>query len=89
MTGASIFARATVVDVLRAAGLPVPSNLERCIICPLHDDRSPSFKVVGANATGWVCFAGCGKGGIAELIIRLGHATDRGEAARWLEERVR
>jgi hypothetical protein len=89
MNGASIFARATIVDVLRAAGIPPPANLERCICCPLHEDRSPSFKVVGANATGWVCFAGCGKGGVGDLIIRLGFAPNYAAAARWLEERKR
>ncbi len=88
MSNTSVFARSTVIDVLRAAGLPVPSNLDRCIICPLHDDRSPSFKVVGANATGWTCF-GCGlRGGVADLVVRLGYASDRREAARWLEERI-
>jgi len=89
VNGGSVFARATVIDVLRAAGIAPPTNLDRCIRCPLHDDHSPSFKVVGASATGWTCFAGCGRGGVADLIIRLGYATDRREAARWLEERVR
>lgn len=85
----SIFASTTVLDVLRAAGLAVPTHPGRCICCPLHDDRSPSFKVVGGNATGWTCF-GCGaKGGVSDLVIALGHARDRAEAARWLERRMR
>lgn len=85
----SVFARATVMDVLRAANLPVPMNLARCTRCPLHDDRSPSFKIVGSNAMGWICYAGCGKGGVSDLVMRLGFACDRAGAARWLEERVR
>jgi hypothetical protein len=86
----SIFATVTVVDVLRAAGIAAPSNLNQCIQCPLplHDDSSPSFKVVGANATGWTCF-GCGqRGGVADLVVRLGYATDRRGAAEWLEGRL-
>ncbi len=86
----SVFDNLTVVDVLRSAGLPVPSNRDRCIRCPLpgHDDRTPSFKIVGPNATGWICFAGCGKGWPVDLIIRLGYAHDPREAAVWLEERM-
>ncbi len=84
----SVFARATVIDVLHAANLPVPTNLNRCIACPLHNDRVPSFKIVGVNAMGWICFAGCGKGGVADLIVRLGLARDRREAAAWLERQI-
>jgi DNA primase len=58
--------------------------------CPLpgHDDRSPSFKFVGAEEMGFVCY-GCGvKGGVFALVVALGLAPDRAEAARFLEERA-
>lgn len=88
MTEGSIAARASVADVLRAAQLSPPSDPQKLMRCPLagHYDSSPSFRVFGR---GFVCF-GCGaKGGVLDLVIRLGHAGDRREAARWLEERVR
>jgi len=83
----SIFATATAADVLRAAGLPVPSNPTKLVTCPLpdHDDSSPSFRVFDR---GFICF-GCGaRGGVLDLVVALGHARDRAGAARWLEGRV-
>jgi len=85
VNGASVFTRATAADVMRAAGFAVPTNLSRLMTCPLHDDATPSFRLF---ERGWLCFGGCGKGGVADLIIRLGCASDRREAARWLEERI-
>lgn len=86
----SIFARATIRVVLRLAGITEPDRSGR-LRCPLpgHDDRQPSFKIVGEPATGWVCY-GCGRrGGIVDLVIALGFARDRSSAARWLETRIR
>ena len=40
--------------------------------CPFHDDRHPSFGVIGGY---WKCFAGCGSGGLAALRKLL---SDRG-----------
>lgn len=36
--------------------------------CPFHDDRHPSFGVLGGY---WKCFAGCGSGGLAAFRVRL------------------
>ena len=36
-------------------------NTKRNIKCPLHDDKSPSFKIY-SNTNSWFCF-GCQKGG--------------------------
>jgi len=87
VNGTSIFTRATTADVMRAAGLPVPSNPAKLVTCPLpdHDDSSPSFRVF---ERGFTCF-GCGaRGGVADLAIALGLAHDRRDAARWLEGRM-
>lgn len=36
--------------------------------CPFHDDRHPSFGVIGGY---WKCFAGCGSGGLNAFRARL------------------
>jgi hypothetical protein len=84
MNRASIFKTVTVRDVLRAVGVAVPNDPHKLIRCPLpgHDDATPSFRIYDG---GFVCFGGCGKGGIADLVIALGKAHDRREAAQWLE----
>lgn len=40
--------------------------------CPFHDDRHPSFGVIGGY---WRCFAGCGAGGLAAFRR---HAAENG-----------
>jgi hypothetical protein len=58
--------------------------------CPLpgHDDRSPSFKLVGQRETGFICY-GCGaKGGVLDLPVALELVNNRAEAAQFLEARV-
>jgi DNA primase len=78
----SIFDLVTIADVLRRAGHAVPNDIQRKVKCPLHDDHKPSFRIF---PRGFVCF-GCGaSGGIADLVIALGKARSRAEAARWLE----
>lgn len=39
--------------------------------CPFHDDRRPSLSV-NLDTGAWICFAGCGSGGINELAARVG-----------------
>ena len=39
--------------------------------CPFHSDKAPSFGVNAEKGT-WVCYAGCGGGGIKDLAERLG-----------------
>jgi DNA primase len=82
----SVFDTTTIQDVLRFAGYAVTSDIRKLMKCPLHKDDSPSFR---AFERGYCCF-GCGaKGGIADLVIALGKATSRAEAARWIERHVR
>lgn len=85
MTGPSIFDRVSIRNILRYARCPEP-NAKGFLKCPLpgHDDGSASFHLV--DERGWTCF-GCGRrGGVADLVIALGRATDAADAARWLEE---
>ena len=41
-------------------GIEVPVHGTIC--CPLHEERTPSFKVYAGHVRGWYCF-GCGAGG--------------------------
>jgi len=87
VNGASIAGRARTADVLHAARLSTPSDLQKLMCCPLpgHNDSSPSFRLFDR---GWICF-GCNKrGGVLDLVVALGHAGTRRDAARWLEERM-
>ena len=43
----------------------------RCC-CPLHNETNPSFSI-NRNTGKWICFAGCGHGGLVKLIMKLGH----------------
>jgi DNA primase len=78
--------RVRIPDVLRLAGVSVPSDPRKLLVCPLHDDGTPSFRIFDR---GWRCF-GCDRhGGIFDLIVALGYAVDRRTAAEFLKERFR
>ncbi len=78
----SVVGRVTSRGVLSLAGFPPPDH-SGFILCPKHDEWSPSFHLL---ERGYYCF-GCGdKGGILDLIVVLGISRDRASAARWLEE---
>lgn len=82
--GSSITDRATARDVLSLAGFQ-PPNHSGFILCPKHNENSPSFHVL---ERGYRCF-GCGdKGGLFDLIVALGIAHDRVSAARWLQDNL-
>ena len=38
--------------------------------CPFHGDSAPSFGVNCEKGT-WICYAGCGGGGLKELAAKL------------------
>lgn len=79
-----IVKRVTARDVLSLAGF-MPPNRGGFILCPKHNERSPSFHVL---ERGYFCF-GCGdKGGLVDFIVVLELARDRASAARWLEENL-
>ncbi len=87
MTDASITARLSVGDVFRAAKVSPPADANKLMRCPLpgHQDGTPSFRVF---ARGWICFGCNRRGGILDLVVALGRARDRREAAAWLEGRL-
>lgn len=86
MIGDSIVARLGVCDVLIVANIPTPSRANKLVNCPLpgHVDATPSFRVFNR---GWICFGCNRKGGVLDLVVALGYAHDRREAAKWLEGR--
>jgi hypothetical protein len=85
MNGTSVVDRATCYEVLRLAGHAVPTDPRRLAVCPLHNDGTASFRVF---PKGWRCFGCDRRGGILDLVVALGFAHGRGEAAQWLEERL-
>lgn len=47
-----------------------PSGQGCCVgLCPFHDDQKPSFGFDTSAGT-WECFAGCGKGGVLDFLMR-------------------
>ena len=84
MMWSSVLDHATVPNILHRIGIAVPEDPRKLIRCPLpgHNDNEPSFRVY---PKGFVCFGCSKKGGLLDLIVMLGRATDRASAARWLE----
>jgi hypothetical protein len=87
MSSSSIVDCATIADVLRLGGFQ-PANKRGFLCCPLHTERSPSFHIV-ASGRGFRCFGCNAKGGVLDLVIALGIASDRASAAAWLEQAIR
>lgn len=82
----SIVDKWSIPDVLRLMGYQLPDR-QGFIRCPnpSHEDHNPSCHVVSGES-GWVCFSCNARGGILDLIVLNGFATDRADAAAWLEE---
>jgi CHC2-type zinc finger protein/DNA primase RepB-like protein len=58
------------------------------IVCPFHDDRTPSCHVYDDPERGWYCF-GCGKGGtIYDFAAELWKLDTRGEDFKLLRRRI-
>jgi CHC2 zinc finger len=64
-------------------GVPVPASGKIC--CPLHDDRTPSFKAYGSR---WHCFGCGGDGDIYDLASALTGLECRGADFIELRRRV-
>jgi DNA primase len=72
---------ATVDDILRLAGVAVPENAKKPLLCPLHGERSPSF-YRQRSGKGYRC-QGCGAhGGVLELATALKLAPTRPKSRR-------
>jgi len=85
-TKPSVIERATITGVLNLVGISSSADPAKLVTCPLHDDGTPSFRIY---TRGWRCFGCDRRGGILDLVVALGFADDRADAARFLEERIR
>lgn len=54
-------------------------------MCPFHDDQHRSFSI-HATSGAWICYAGCGEGGLVKLAAEV-RGTDNAAARLWLEDR--
>ena len=74
---------------MRIAGRGAPNRIG-CLLCPFHNDSTPSLHLVGTKGKepGFRCFSCDANGGIVDFLVRLGVSTDKADAARLLEERL-
>lgn len=75
-----------VQDVLDKLGVEITVTTGDWLVglCPLHDDKHRSFAVNRENG-GWICYAGCGKGSLVQLVALMGN-IEPAEARRLLSE---
>ena len=57
-------------SILIKYGVEVSHEIEFNIHCPFHDDRRQSCSI-NIDKGVWICFAGCGQGGLAYFIKKL------------------
>ena len=57
-------------SILIKYGVEVSHEIEFNIHCPFHDDRRQSCSI-NIDKGAWICFAGCGQGGLAYFIKKL------------------
>jgi Rieske Fe-S protein len=82
---ASVVERASIIDVLEAAGAPFKRRGYFVTFrCPCHDDQHAS---ASGGERSWRCFACAAKGGLLELGVALGLGADYAAVARRLELR--
>jgi len=64
--------RIDVRAAVRVLGITITSESDTELIglCPLHDDHHPSF-AINQQTGAWVCYTGCGQGGILTLAQRV------------------
>jgi DNA primase catalytic core len=58
-------------------------------LCPFHAESTPSFTLFRKSASTWPhfhCFGCQEHGGVLDLIVKTGKATDYGGAILWLQE---
>jgi hypothetical protein len=56
------------------------------VVCPFHDDHSPSCDV-SLEKDAFFCRSCDAHGGYLDVVIRAGYAANRREAAAWLKRR--
>jgi DNA primase len=52
--------------------------------CPLHEDRKDASLTVNARTGGWMCWAGCSRGGPIQFVMAW-KRCDYKDALKWLE----
>lgn len=57
-------------SVLTKYGVDIPYEDQVMISCPFHDDRRVSCSI-NLDMGLWICFAGCGQGGLKGFILKL------------------
>ena len=57
-------------SILLEYGVSVPDKDEFNILCPFHDDTHLSCSI-NLDKGVWICFAGCGQGGLNTFIWKL------------------
>ena len=57
-------------SILVEYGVSVPDEAEFNILCPFHDDTHLSCSI-NLDKGVWICFAGCGQGGLKTFIWKL------------------
>lgn len=64
--------RIDVRAAVRVLGIEITSESDTELIglCPLHNDSHPSF-AINSDTGAWICYTGCGQGGILTLAQRV------------------
>ena len=57
-------------SILVEYGVSVPDETEFNILCPFHDDTHLSCSI-NLDKGVWICFAGCGQGGLKTFVWKL------------------
>ncbi len=75
-----------VESVLDELGVEIVDRGENLLCkCPFHEDSHRSF-AVSAKSGAWICYAGCGEGGLLQLVVEV-QGVGRDQARLWLEDR--
>jgi CHC2 zinc finger/Reverse transcriptase (RNA-dependent DNA polymerase)/Toprim-like len=81
-----------IAEVAKKLGIQTASVRRRdrtLAICPFHKENTPSFALFGkakSRHAHYHCFGCQAHGGVLDLIIQKGAASDYGGAIRWLRE---
>lgn len=57
-------------SILTKYGVDIPNEEQVVIHCPFHEDRKESC-AINLDSGAWICFAGCGQGGLKSFIHKL------------------
>lgn len=76
-----------IADVLKSHNVELIGNGDQCKArCPFHEEKKPSFSVNLKEGL-WNCFAGCGKGGVLELMAKYDSKSPDEILEAWAEKK--